>query len=225
MVSHLDFHGMKWPKWPVWRWFPQATTVLGSPRHVCWLYQWFAKCIPIVAPHRVERLKAPPSVARHDPKCSKSRTKSTSWVKGSRDRWATFSRQKFSAIVPESLFEIQSEIDFILRKTHRHFWDLVHTEPTWTAVMRIWRHLETSWCQASSARAVAKAGLSDLDFCSHNRTDPNSIWLNRATCAQLPLLWHGIWNKGVWNHRNQQRPFALYDNICLVKIVGLVLEI
>ena len=34
-----------------------------------------------------------------------------------------------------------------------------HTEPTWTAVMRIWRHLETSWCQASSARAVAKAGF------------------------------------------------------------------
>ena len=34
-----------------------------------------------------------------------------------------------------------------------------HTEPTWTAVMRIWRHLEISWCQASSARAVAKAGF------------------------------------------------------------------
>ena len=46
------------------------------------MYQWFAECIPI-APGVERRL------ARYDPKCGKSRTKSTSWVKGSRDRWAT----------------------------------------------------------------------------------------------------------------------------------------
>ena len=170
---------MKWMKWPVWRWVSQAATVL-SPRHVCCLYHLFAQCIAVAAGWSLEIFQARSKMEQIEDKIDKLGERFKRQV-------GNFWLQKLSAIRCPSLFEIDSDWLYPEKDTSAFLgsvWVVQDMSCKLSSIRnqhgllwRIWRHLESSWCQASSSRAVAKAGFGcSTRIFAATTTEPKKGW-------------------------------------------------